>query len=207
MINTIISDIGGVIIGSGKPTGYAFKDLLTIIGIDEKEFREFFSTNIDLIRISNQEKKFWELLIRKHNLRFSTNQLHDLSREVFSKYIEQNNLINYNAIKYFEELNHTGIKLMALSNTLTISADVYRKLGVYKPFDTTLLSCETGLLKPAIEFFEHGIKISGANSENIIFIDDKTENLNQASILGMQTLLIDNPRNTKQLVFEMLENN
>jgi glucose-1-phosphatase len=52
-------------------------------------------------------------------------------------------------------------------------------------FDCTFVSCETGLLKPDGEAFQHVIQHTGYSPERILFFDDSQRNVDSAAATGM----------------------
>lgn len=52
-------------------------------------------------------------------------------------------------------------------------------------FDHTFVSCETGLLKPDGEAFQHVIRQTRSSPERIMFFDDSQRNVDSAAATGM----------------------
>jgi epoxide hydrolase-like predicted phosphatase len=58
-------------------------------------------------------------------------------------------------------------------------------------FTDVIISAEVGLMKPDIKIYDLAEKRSGFRGEEILFIDDKQENLYSARTLGWQVFLFD----------------
>ena len=82
-------------------------------------------------------------------------------------------------------LKEAGYQVAMLSNISRREACLVRKLGYYDSFDPVLLSCEIGVSKPkpkAFEILRRRLKKSG---KQIIFIDDKAQNIKAAANVGI----------------------
>ena len=72
------------------------------------------------------------------------------------------------------------------------------KNRVFNLFDKNYISCEIGLMKPDIKAYEFVLRDLDAQPSEVIFIDDKIENLKPAKQLGMDTILYKNPTQLKR---------
>lgn len=109
-------------------------------------------------------------------------------------------------IELLRSLRRRGYRLIMLSNTnpymmaWAMSPDFSKYLDVEEPkglpassyFDSVYLSCELGVMKPDVKFFEHVIKSENIIPEESLFIDDGPRNVSSASKLGLKTLQPDN---------------
>jgi putative hydrolase of the HAD superfamily len=64
-----------------------------------------------------------------------------------------------------------------------------RLFGLTQIFDTFLASCWIGARKPAPNFFERCVEISGARAEKSLFVDDREENVAGAAAFGFKAIL------------------
>ncbi len=60
------------------------------------------------------------------------------------------------------------------------------------------------MMKPNEDIFIFAIQKLDASNEDIIFIDDKKENVKTASLLGLKTILFENVDKTKELLYKYL---
>ena len=60
-------------------------------------------------------------------------------------------------------------------------------------FGHLLFSCELKLAKPDPECYAHALARLGASAEEVIFIDDRSENVTAAAALGLQSLHFGSP--------------
>ena len=82
------------------------------------------------------------------------------------------------------------VRLMTLNNE---SAELNRhrieRFGLREIFVAFLSSCWLGVRKPYRQIFERALGIAEADPRNVLFIDDREQNLVPARKLGFQTLL------------------
>lgn len=80
-------------------------------------------------------------------------------------------------------------KLILLSNTDTLHFNYIKmRFPEIFIFDEYILSYEVGSVKPEEKIFKIAIEKSGAEPENVLFIDDMEENIRAAEKTGMKTI-------------------
>ena len=119
---------------------------------------------------------------------------------VYSKDIEQSvdNAMHQGVGPFYEEtletmswLRKEGIEIGLLSNALSNLADTGQTLAAE---DKIFVSYELGLLKPDKAIYQSVLARLNAMPEEVIFIDDKRENVEAAKSLGINGIVFD--RNT-----------
>ncbi len=80
-------------------------------------------------------------------------------------------------------------KVFLLSNQLPFHAVQARRNGWFDLFDKVFLSFELGCRKPSAEIYGAVLKKLGASPEDVVFIDDKPENVEGARTVGMNAIL------------------
>ncbi len=80
-----------------------------------------------------------------------------------------------------------------LTNTEPEIAEVNRQKGLYALFDHAFLSTEMGRRKPDKEMFLAVIRRLAVPPGEIVFVDDKLENVAAADSAGMKTVVFANP--------------
>ena len=108
-------------------------------------------------------------------------------------------------IGLIEKLKSEGFRLSILSNMFPYQAEVIKENNGYALFDDVFISCERGLKKPDLEFYELVIKEMNVSPEECLFIDDKEENLLPAEKLGMKTVLAKNPEQIIEDVWRIIK--
>ncbi len=94
------------------------------------------------------------------------------------------------------ELKQKGLKLGILSNTEMPVIEVLKKKD-YSIFDVLVFSCLEGVRKPEKEIYWLLVNRLGLKAEEIIFIDDREENIISASQIGLKSILFNSPQQVK----------
>jgi putative hydrolase of the HAD superfamily len=102
--------------------------------------------------------------------------------------------VNHEMYDFVLELKGKGISIALLSNIDSRLAKILKEFNLYAPFDPCLLSCEIGLEKPDPKIYEFLLKELQLPANHIIFIDDKSENVEAAQKLGFDTILFSSQK-------------
>lgn len=92
-----------------------------------------------------------------------------------------------------EELKEKKIQTGLLSNINDRYTKLIRDFGFYDPFKPCLLSCEIGLEKPHPEAYSALLEAIQLAPDEIVFIDDKTENVEAAKKMGIDAIVFESP--------------
>lgn len=90
-----------------------------------------------------------------------------------------------------DELKDKQIRVGLLSNINDRYVKLIRGFGFYDPFHPCLLSCEMGLEKPDQKAYELLLKTIELPAHEIVFIDDKAENVEAARKLGIDAIVFE----------------
>ncbi|GEM46084.1 HAD family hydrolase [Deinococcus cellulosilyticus] len=88
-------------------------------------------------------------------------------------------------------LKQNGYTTAILSNTLPSMEPTLVALGIEGLIDQAFASCSLGVHKPEVEVFSKVAALLGQRPEQILFVDDKLENVEAARQAGMEALWID----------------
>jgi len=194
MIPTIIFDWGHVI--SSEDYSYS-KDLIKNI---ENEFN--CNLNIDifkpLIKKLNHNQLSTKDFINKLNSTFNIK----LTKEKLLELIEKTVKINLKTVDLIHKLKKNNYNLIILSNNNEPTVELIRNKYKYiiDLFNKTYFSNELNLIKPDKEIFKYVIKELDIKPKEIIFIDDKEENIKSAENLGIRSILYSS---TEELIKEL----
>lgn len=94
-----------------------------------------------------------------------------------------------NMYTLIDQLKDNGVRVGMLSNIDDRYTKLIRDFGFYKPFEPCLLSCEMGLEKPDPKAYELLLKTLNLPAKEIVFIDDKAENVEAAQAIGIDAIL------------------
>jgi putative hydrolase of the HAD superfamily len=103
-----------------------------------------------------------------------------------------------------DELVKSNFELAILSDTSEVFSESRSKLDTYKHFKKIFLSFEIGYLKPEAGAYQTVIDYFKLQPEEILFIDDKEENIAAAIAMGMRGVVF---QNTEQLISALKDEN
>jgi putative hydrolase of the HAD superfamily len=90
-------------------------------------------------------------------------------------------------IRWLQQIHSAGLKTAILSNMPSDMADHARKnFDWLAYFDHHIFSAEVGSVKPEPAIYEHAIHALGMPPPEVLFIDDRDENLQQARAIGIR---------------------
>jgi 2-haloacid dehalogenase len=91
-------------------------------------------------------------------------------------------------------LRRKGIPTYIFSNTNDLAIEhIRRAFPFFATFDGYILSYEIGAMKPAAKIYEELEKMSGRRGAEIVYLDDRQENIAAGAARGWQTILQTEP--------------
>ncbi len=103
------------------------------------------------------------------------------------------------------ELRRRGFKTYIFSNTNDLAIEhVERNFPFFKNFDGYIYSCEVGAMKPDAKIYEAMEKLCGRRGANIIYLDDRLENVQGGLACGWQAILHETPEKTRAVLEKIL---
>ncbi len=96
-------------------------------------------------------------------------------------------------------LAHDGHRLAILSNAPAPLADGLERLAWLAPFETRIFSGRLGLLKPESAIYHVTLAALGADPGDVIFVDDRAENIDAARALGLEAHVFTGPTTLEAL--------
>ena len=101
-------------------------------------------------------------------------------------------------IELHAELRRRGLPTYIFSNTNDLAVEhVRRDFPFFGNFDGYILSYEVGAMKPQPQIYEAMEKMSGRRGAEIVYIDDRLENVKAGSARGWRTILHETPEKTR----------
>ena len=96
------------------------------------------------------------------------------------------------------ELRRRGFKTYIFSNTNDLALEhVERNFPFFKNFDGYIYSCEVGTMKPDAKIYEAMEKLCGRTGANIIYLDDRSENVEAGLARGWRAILHEKPEKSR----------
>ena len=102
-------------------------------------------------------------------------------------------------IELHGELRKQRTPTYIFSNTNDLAVEhIRRKFPFFSDFNGYVLSYEHGVMKPAARLYEIVERASGRKGDEIIYIDDRSENVEAGTARGWQTVLHEDPAKTRE---------
>jgi len=97
-------------------------------------------------------------------------------------------------------LRRKGIKTYIFSNTNDLAIEhVERNFPFFKNFDGYIYSCEVGAMKPDAKIYEAMEKMCGRDGADIIYLDDRLENVQAGLTRGWRAILHETPEKSRAI--------
>lgn len=98
-------------------------------------------------------------------------------------------------------LRRKGIPTYIFSNTNDLAVEhIRRAFPFFANFDGYILSYEIGAMKPTARIYEALEKMSGKRAAQIIYLDDRQENIDAGAARGWQTILQTDPAKSRAAI-------
>jgi len=176
MAKVILFDIGGVLINWKDE--WLYQEISKQIEIPFKRIESKFNANLcSLFESKINEKEFWNLVLGYDN---------KIDHKIISKTFLKMSSINYDFLNFAKSLKIDGHHIGILSN-LTPETSTCIPNSLLDNFDYLFYSNSLKMSKPNAEIYQH--VCSKIPSKDILFIDDKQENLDAAKLFNMDTIL------------------
>ena len=99
------------------------------------------------------------------------------------------------------ELRRCGMPTYIFSNTNDLAIEhVKRNFPFFKNFDGYIYSCEVGAMKPDAKIYAAMEKLCGRSGADIIYLDDRLENVQAGLVRGWQAILHESPKKTRAIL-------
>lgn len=105
-------------------------------------------------------------------------------------------------LQAMQQLNRHGIEIGILSNALPILSDT--KIDIVKP-EYAFTSYQLGYLKPDLKIYQEMTRILGCQYNEILFIDDKKQNIEAAKTLGIKGIIYNRDTIINEISFYLPE--
>jgi HAD superfamily hydrolase (TIGR01509 family) len=109
-------------------------------------------------------------------------------------------------VKLHEELRQRGFQTYIFSNTNDIAIEhVRHNFPFFKHFDGYVFSYEAKSMKPDAKIYEAMEKMSGKRGTELIYIDDRPENIAAGAARGWRAILHETPEKTRAALEAFLQ--
>jgi len=101
-------------------------------------------------------------------------------------------------------LRKSGLPTYIFSNTNDIAvAHIRRRFPFFSNFDGYILSSQQGVMKPEPQIYEAVEKLCGRRGAEILYLDDRPENIAGGVARGWQTILHETPEKTISAIVKL----
>jgi len=194
-IKSVIFDWGGVLIEDPAPGLMQYCAQALNVSKEEytKAHRKF---SADFQKNLICEDAFWDRICRE--LKVQKPAVRSLWAEAFkAAYVPREEMFNLAAL-----LKKSGYKTAVLSNTEVPAMHYFYQLQ-YDMFDVPVFSCAEGTMKPERKIFDVTIEKLSCNPRQSVFVDDNPAFIDAAKNAGLNTILFENVRRTKEKLAEL----
>ena len=176
MAKVVLFDIGGVLINWKDE--WLFQEISKQLEMPFEKIESKFNANLcSLFESKINEKEFWNLVL-EHDIK--------IDHKIISKTFLKISSINYDFLNFAKSLKTDEHHIGILSN-LTPDTSTCIPHSLLDDFDYLFYSNSLKMSKPHAEIYQH--VCSKIPSKDILFIDDKQENLDAAKLFDMETIL------------------
>ena len=193
MQNVILFDLGGVIINWNDDCLY--DEITSQLKQPFEKIKSKYNANLcNLFESKINEREFWDLVLGSDNI---------IDDKIISKTFLKKSSINYDFLNFAKSLK-TNDQLIGILSNLTPETSTCIEKNLLEDFDYHFYSNSIKLSKPNPEIYQYVCE--QINSQKILFIDDKQENLDAARVFGMETLLFTSKDFTNGIIKEKINN-
>ena len=184
--DVILFDVGGVLLTNGWDTGEralaAEHFNLDLAGFEQRHHTVYAAWERGAISV----KAYLDATVFNEPRSFTP-------YEFFSFMLEQSKPLADGALGTLEELSASNKCLLGALNNEARETNEFRfkTFGLRNYFKVALSSCYLGLRKPDAAIYERALDILGRPAKRVLFIDDRTENVNAAMQVGLKAIRFD----------------
>ena len=174
----VIFDFGGVICDADTNRLHSF--LKTSLHISDPEAKSAFEA---LLHTDLEISEFWKEYALRQGWILPYDFVERLVKVILGCVYEVPG-----TLPLIDDLRAAGLQVGILSNVTEEVADLIAKLGYYDGYDPLILSYQVDMKKPDPQIFEYLLKELSLPPEEVLFIDDRIENVQAAAKFGIETI-------------------
>ena len=183
-VQAVLFDYGMVL--SGPPDPAAWARMRTITGLDEDRFHEgYWAHRHAYDRGDLNAETFWNQAVSQTKALLTPDQLAAL----IAADVDYWSTLNQPMLAWVERLQSAGFPTGILSNMpAAMETGLRARHPWIEAFNHHTWSHAVNLAKPEPAIYAHAAQGLGVPSANILFLDDKAENIDAALSAGMQAI-------------------
>lgn len=196
-IQAVLFDFGQVL--SLSPDLAVWQQMLVISGLSEADFhREYWAHRHDYDRDTLNSQTYWQAVAAGSQTTFTPEQIAALIAADVNLWSR----LNRPMVEWAQHLQGAGIRTGILSNIGDAMAEgLIAKFDWIGAFDHCVWSYSLKLAKPEAAIYRCAAEGLATDPSQILFIDDKIENIEAAESIGMQAIQyhLDHPAFEEEL--------
>ena len=184
----VVFDYGGVICTPQPDEDVAL--LAAAAGVPVPEFQgPYWAYRLSYDRAELDGTTYWHKVAAALGLSFSVSQIAELTRLDSASWLH----LCDGTITLLEDLAAAGYRLALLSNAPADFAEVLVEQPVARFFEHLAFSAYLGSVKPEPECYRAVLAMLGASPGDVVFIDDRPENVAGAAAVGIHGVNFTTP--------------
>ena len=193
MNKVILFDLGGVLIN--WQDDWLYDEISLQLNMPFNQIKSKFNSNLcSLFESKINEHEFWNLVLGNDN---------KIDNKIISKTFLKMSSINFDFLNFAKSLKNNGYDIGILSN-LTPETSECIENNLLREFDYHFYSNTLKMSKPNPEIYQY--VCDQIHSKNILFIDDKQENLDTAKLFGIETILFSTVDFFDNIIYDKINN-
>jgi len=193
----VLFDYGGVICTPQPGSDVAL--LASAAGVPVPAFQDaYWAHRLDYDHAELDGTTYWQKVAAGIGCSFTAAQVAELIRLDIASWLH----LRAGTVTLIEDLAAAGYRLALLSNMPAEVAEVLVNLPVVTRFEHCVFSCYLGLLKPAPECYRAVLAMLGASPADVVFLDDKPDNVAGAQALGIRGVQFIDPGQARAALTE-----
>jgi putative hydrolase of the HAD superfamily len=195
-VQAVVFDYGNVL--CLEQTLEDMKGMALVCGISDERFSElYWKLRPPYDRGDIDGPAYWTAVGRQQELGLSRDQIATLIKLDCESITRP----NQGAVQWAELLRHEGFRLTLLSNMpFELSRHVTKSFQSLFRFEYLIYSCDYGSIKPELAIYRKCLELLKGAPQDILYLDDRAENVEAAAGLGINALLFDTVEETASRV-------
>jgi putative hydrolase of the HAD superfamily len=200
-IRGVIFDYGNVL-SLDQPFS-AVEEMAEICDVPVKVFQQgYWEYRLAYDRGDLDVNQYWNNRLRSLGISLSPTQI----AKIVLVDSESWSHLNPASVEWVRQLHGAGIKLALLSNMpLELKNYMVANLGLFSYFQHLVFSCDVHLVKPEPGIYQSCLNLLQLAPHEVLFLDDKPQNVEAAAALGIHSLVFDSIENTLASVREKFD--
>jgi len=180
----VIFDYGNVL---SAPQGHAEIETMTsILNVSSDDFHQaYWSFRLSYDEAGLDDVGYWQQVAQLLSRSLTQQQIASLVEVDGRSWSYPDPVLPH----WAREVRAAGIKTALLSNMPTSVRDHILRCDWLPRFDQQIFSCDLRVAKPAEEIFRHCLKGLDVDPQEVLFLDDRPENVQAAETLGLHGIV------------------